>query len=229
MSVLMIEQLKQVMIENRYPVLGEKVLNDGMQLQLSTKNGLKVNFFPTKGTINVQGKNCQEKDFLDQLLKETALNGEVIDIQRRKVFIVHGHDQSSLDTLERILRKWNLEPVILSQQPNDGLTLIEKLEKYASEVSCGIVLVTPDDIGYKNGFEAVKKSRARQNVIFEFGLLVGKLGRNKIVVLRRKQDDFEFLSDVNGVVYILFEHLESSALEIYRNLKNLVHIDANRL
>lgn len=114
-----------------------------------------------------------------------------------KVFIVHGHDKLALESLARFLEKLGLEATILQEVPNQGKTLIEKFEG-ASNVGYAVVLLTPDDVG-----AAVSASdsnvRARQNVVFELGYFVGKLGRGKVCLL--KKGDVEIPSDLAGVVY----------------------------
>jgi hypothetical protein len=57
---------------------------------------------------------------------------------------MYGHDLAARTQLEAMLRRWNLEPVILEQLPSEGTTLIEKLEKYArDDVRFGVVFATP--------------------------------------------------------------------------------------
>ena len=76
-----------------------------------------------------------------------------------------------------MLRRWNCEPLILDQLPSEGQTIIEKLEKYASqEVKFAVVLATPDDEGHAKGREDEKKFRARQNVVLELGPPVEQIG-----------------------------------------------------
>ena len=224
-----VSSLKDFVVSKGYSIVSETPLNGGLQIQLVLDGNIIINFYPTTGKFNVQGKRSSEKDLFHNLLKTEFTDSEKTK-KSNKVFIIYGHDESALNDLERLLRKWGLEPIILSQQPNDGFTLIEKLEKYTEEVCCAIALVTPDDIGYKRGFEDAKKPRARQNVIFEFGLLVGKLGRKAVIVLREKTDNFEFLSDVDGVVYIQYEEkVEKSSVELFRNLNRFVYIDSSKL
>ena len=62
------------------------------------------------------------------------------------VFIVHGTDHTSLEELRTLLEKVGLNPIILHKQPNKGMTIIEKLEKY-SDVSFAFIILTPDDLG----------------------------------------------------------------------------------
>lgn len=60
-----------------------------------------------------------------------------------------------------MLRRWDLEPLILDQLPSDGSTIIEKLEKYTNKADFGIVLATPDDIGY------AKDSEDRKSIVLD--------------------------------------------------------------
>ena len=78
-----------------------------------------------------------------------------------------------------------------------------KLEKY-SNVGYAFVLLTPDDIGYPV-VESQKEEdrtigyRARQNVIFEFGYLIGKLGRSRVCCIYKQ--DITLPTDISGLVY----------------------------
>lgn len=119
----------------------------------------------------------------------------------RKVFLVHGHDDAMRQTVARYLEQLDFVVIELSEQPNMGKTIIEKLEANA-DVDFVVVLLTPDDIGAKAGsLELV--TRARQNVIFELGFFLGRLGRERVVLLYKPA--VEIPSDFHGVVYILYD------------------------
>jgi predicted nucleotide-binding protein len=69
----------------------------------------------------------------------------------RQIFIVHGHDPAARDQLELALHRLGLEPFVLMNTSGGGKTIIEALEgkigrDYSSDF--GIVLMTPDDLGY---------------------------------------------------------------------------------
>ena len=114
-----------------------------------------------------------------------------------KVFLVHGHDVAALDQTEMLLRRWGLEPIILRDRANRGMTVIEKIEAN-TDVGYAIVLLTPDDLG---GVDRENLSpRARQNVIFEWGYLVAKLGRHRVACLCKA--GVELPSDLHGIVRI---------------------------
>lgn len=118
-----------------------------------------------------------------------------------EVFIVHGRDDGPKETVARFLEKLGLKATILHEQPSEGLTIIEKLEKYANNAGFVIVLFTPDDVGaLKNEIEDKGKPRARQNVVFELGYFIGKLGRKRVCPLFK--GEIEKPSDIDGVIYV---------------------------
>jgi hypothetical protein len=114
----------------------------------------------------------------------------------RSVFVVHGHDQATRESVARFIERLGLEVVILHEQPNQGRTLIEKFETH-STVAYAVVLLTPDDTC--QGPDATT-SRARQNVIFELGYFFGTLGRQRVAALY--VHGVELPTDVNGLAYI---------------------------
>ena len=116
-----------------------------------------------------------------------------------KLFIVHGHDSATKMAVADFLRKvTGDDPIILHEQPDSGRTTIEKFEEVASEAKFAIILLTADDVGHERQAEE-NRDRARQNVIFEFGYFVGRLGRKKVVALY--EEGVELPSDINGVLY----------------------------
>lgn len=144
----------------------------------------------------------------------------------RRIFIVHGQNHQPRDALAHLVRGFGLEPVVLDQQPNAGLTIIEKLERDTSDVGFAFVIYSPDD---KGGLaeEGVLRGRTRQNVIFEHGLLVEKLGRERVCAL--VVGDVEIPSDLSGVIYERLLSIEREAAVIARVLKEagyLLDLDA---
>lgn len=118
--------------------------------------------------------------------------------QMSQVFIVHGHDGITKLDMADFIKSIGLEPIILDQQASAGKTIIEKIEHY-SNVGFGVVLYTPCDIGHKADV-LNRKYRARQNVVFEHGYLMAKLGRERVVAIVK--GDVETPNDISGVIYI---------------------------
>lgn len=114
-------------------------------------------------------------------------------------FVVHGHNnEAKLEVARFIENELKRKAIILHEQPNRGHTIIEKFENY-SNVDFAIALWTADDEGKKKN-DADLQDRARQNVIFETGFFIGKLGRQNVIVLY--EDGVEIPSDYSGVIFI---------------------------
>lgn len=137
---------------------------------------------------------------------------------RPAIFIVHGHDDTLKSEIARVIERLGFEAVILHEQANRGKTIIEKLESEIDRVKYGIVLYTADDDG------ADGQRRARQNVVFEHGFLIGRLGRERVCVIM--DDNIEKPSDNDGLVYIsrvdwkdpLLNELKAVGLDVDKNL-----------
>ncbi|MCI8365047.1 MAG: DNA-binding protein [Eubacterium sp.] len=183
-------------------------------------NGGKVNCYDT-GKYNVQGKGQEE---IRAILEGT------IQKSSRKIFVVYGHDEIARTQLEALLRRWDLEPIILDQQASGGQTIIEKLEEYGSDVGYAIVLATPDDEG-KAKDESVYKSRVRQNVVLELGMFLSKLGREHVAILLKEAVNFEKPSDIQGLVYIPFQNkVDEISVSLLRELSKQGYvIDTTRI
>lgn len=115
----------------------------------------------------------------------------------KNVFIVHGHDAELKEATARLIERQGIKPIILHEQANKGATIIEKIEAN-SDVQAAICLFTADDVG-KGKKEEKENTRARQNVVFETGYFIGKLGRKNIVII--SDNGMELPSDLQGVVY----------------------------
>lgn len=142
----------------------------------------------------------------------------------KTVFLVHGHDDAARETVARFLERLELRVIILHEQPNLGRTIIEKFETN-SDVSFAVVLLTPDDKGcsaHLNPEEA--RFRARQNVVFELGYFIGKLGRNRVCALHKGA--LELPSDYQGIVYVSMSG--PWQLELAKEIKQVIDIDLNR-
>lgn len=147
--------------------------------------------------------------------------------KKDKVFIVHGHDGEAKEKTARFIEKLGFEAIILHEKANKGMTIIEKIEEYSNDVAFGIVLYTPDDKGSaKNEAESGNLNyRARQNVVFEHGYLIGKLGRGSVAPL--VEGPIELPNDISGIVYISDKDWQ---VDIAREMKAAgYNIDFNKL
>lgn len=179
-----------------------------------------------KYTTDVTTSMFKEAEEIVRLQGNVKAETEVIEMDNNNVFIVHGHDELVKLSVARFLEKLKLTPIILHEQASGGATIIEKIEQH-SNVGFGIVLYTPCDVG-KSVNEEELKLRARQNVVFEHGYLIGKLGRRNVCALVK--DEVEKPNDISGVVYINYDSGSGWHSELLKELKNSGYeIDANLL
>ena len=208
-----LEQVKALLKIANQTIVDEKRSGNNLGTVLKLSNGCIINCWD-KGTANCQGKNA---DQITALLSDTPISS----IQNRKVFVVYGHDNHARTQLEASIRRWELEPLILDQLISSGQTIIEKLEEYTQQANFGIVLATPDDIGYPKNDEAKKQYRVRQNVVLELGMLLSKIGREKIAILLSQAEDMEKPSDIDGLIYIPFkDNVEETKLSLAKEMQN---------
>lgn len=175
---LTLEQVKTLLKKANQPIASEARTGNNLGTVLKLVNGCIVNCWD-KGTVNCQGKNVEQ-------VTAILSNENTSSISNRKVFVVYGHDTNARTQLEAMLRRWDLEPLILDQLISSGQTIIEKLEEYTQQASFGIVLATPDDIGFPKNDETKKQYRVRQNVVLELGMLLSRIGREKSQFCFRK-------------------------------------------
>lgn len=150
------------------------------------------------GYLNPQQVDAatQRRNPIEPVVPSVPSKGE--NFNNSQVFIVHGHDEIAKLDVANFITSLGLEPIILHMQASSGMTIIEKIEHY-SNVGFGVVLYTPCDVGSKVG-GLTGQYRARQNVVFEHGYLIGKLGRPRVAAIVKGQ--VETPNDISGVVYV---------------------------
>lgn len=151
-----------------------------------------------------------------ELLEPKA--GEMTAPGGTRVFIVHGRSEvRKLEVAELVRDLTGTKAAILSEYPNSGRTLIEKFEHAASEAAYAIVIASADDEGRLRGEDELQ-SRARQNVIFELGYFIGKLGRSRVALLF--EEGVETPSDAQGIAYIPLDRNNGWKLPLAKELNN---------
>lgn len=205
--------------------------NTGYRLRLDC-NAL-LNLYDS-GKCVVQGKNpgpVRDALGLDTLAKSVSYTIPKQQEVSRKVFVVYGHEQNTRGELEAMLRRWNLDPLILDQIPSGGQTIIEKLESVRQEANYAIVLATPDDVGHRRDHPDERLQRARQNVVLELGMMLALLGRQRVAILLPSSADMERPSDIHGLIYIPYkDSVTEAGLTLAKEIDAQgIHIDLNRV
>jgi predicted nucleotide-binding protein len=186
--------------------------------QFAAATGAVLNWWDTKKkTTSFQGPEIAKAAFEAAVDAACAGNNlavklpesvENTDPYATRIFVVHGHDDPAREQLERILLILGLEPFVLQNTSGGGMTIIEALERQIGkepEAKFGIILMTPDDMGYasRDGADRIQP-RARQNVVMEMGMLLASLTRQKVVILVKGH--LEQPSDAHGIIYLHFNN-----------------------
>ncbi len=181
-------------------------------VQFELKENVKINLYNT-GTLTFGGPRSDFKSTVETFVRagpdaaegeaeEPSANSQVPSEAEPRVFVVYGHDTDARDDLELILRRVQVNPIILQNIPGVGDTLIEKLEAL-TDADFACVLLTPDDIGGAKAIPDNLRPRARQNVVLELGMVLSRLGRRRVAILV-KGEHLEKPSDIDGLIYIPF-------------------------
>jgi predicted nucleotide-binding protein len=195
--------------------------------QLKGPDGANCNWSSTKGTIWCDGKPAAKAALEGQIAAaldtsfeaRAAASVRATPAASRKVFVVYGHDGATRTSLEAMLRRWGLEPLILDQLTSGGQTIIEKLESVRKEANFAIVLATPDDEGHRKEHPEEKAFRARQNVVLELGMMLSVLGRSKVAIVLKTDVNMERPSDIHGLIYVPFkEDISEAALVLAKEI-----------
>jgi predicted nucleotide-binding protein len=157
-------------------------------------------------------KNLPEQDLEKELLQIKTTTKQ-ISKGNGKVFIGHGRNQLWARVQLFLQDDLKLKTVTFESESRTSETIVNILEGFLNESSFAILVMTAED-ETSDG-----KIRARQNVIHEAGLFQGRLGFEKVVIL--KESETEDFSNIAGLQYIPFtgENIEQCFYELQRKLK----------
>ncbi len=154
----------------------------------------------------------------DDLLKEFESIKPKPQLKSRglgKIFI--GHGRSKLWARLQLFLKddLNLHTLTFEDESRTSESIINILNEFLDNSSFAILVMTAEDE------TADGKNRTRQNVIHEAGLFQGRLGFDKVIIL--KQDGLEEFTNIAGLQYIPFsgDNIEQCFYELQRKFKKL--------
>jgi predicted nucleotide-binding protein len=205
------EQLKEFIQSRGFE--GDWSHDDPAKYVFRSRNGAILNWWGATSTIQFQGDSDDrarlEAIFADGVPAAEWVGSVRAPIQEKhQIFIVHGHDTEARDQLELALHRLDLEPFILMNTSGGGQTIIEALEGQIGRdfrSDFGIVLMTPDDMGYLQVDGADRaEPRPRQNVVLETGMLLSSLTRLRMAILVKGH--VELPSDLSGVIQLRYNN-----------------------
>ena len=157
--------------------------------------------------------------------KSYTVNNQV---RSNQIFVVNGNDNELKQEVIQTLEKLEVEPINLTEEANSKNKLITKVSEHPN-VSFAVVLVSPDDIAHSKEKTADESSyQATQNVIFELGYFLGKLGKQNVVAIYPPQKNFNIPTEYEGILWI--EHKVGWYFKLINELKACnFDVDANKL
>ena len=149
----------------------------------------------------------------------------------RRVIVVSGADDEMKQALTGALTKLSLIPLVMCEEPSQGKKIVENFSREYADVAFAVVLLSPNDFAYsKNDAATKRKLRPQQDVVFELGFLLGKLGIGNVLVFFRECANFEIPTDFEGIKVTAFDDRDSWKLALIRELTNCgYNINADRI
>lgn len=167
---------------------------------------------------NIDKLNQSFLDYFNKALEDILNADQQISVDKRideikvdRIFIIHGHDNELKKEVQLLLYRANLTDIVLHEQPDSGGTIIDKLIEESKSACYVIALLSPDDE------LADGTTRARQNVILEIGYFLGKLGKERVRLLKKGAVDIP--SDLQGILYQDYDEHGAWRIKLLKEMK----------
>ena len=101
-----------------------------------------------------------------------------------------------------------------------GGTNIEALEAEAARSDFAVLILSPDDKVFSRGKESIAP---RDNLIFELGLFMGAIRRNRALIVVPKDKLLKLPSDLDGITTIRYEQIKGKLKAAVLQIRNVVN------
>ena len=139
-----------------------------------------------------------------------------------QVFLVRGSNEMWMRAVAGLLeRAGPYEVTVLNERPNDRVRLLEPFAEQAPGSRYAVVLLTADDVGgsrLDSDLAPCLSPRARQNVVFQMGVLVTALTPGRVCVLY--EDGVELPCDLDGIAHVRLDPAGSWQSKLLRQLRS---------
>ncbi|WP_455221452.1 TIR domain-containing protein, partial [Kaarinaea lacus] len=130
-----------------------------------------------------------------------------------KIFLVYANDIGMKGDVSIFLSKMGVSTIVLKDSADTGFSLIDELEKH-NDVHYAIVMLNPDASGIS------------ENIVYELGLIVGRLGKNRVCGLVKEY--ISILANYSGISYVPVDPAGAWKFLLIKQLKEAgFNIDAN--
>ena len=149
----------------------------------------------------------------------------------QQALVVAGLDSEMTANVVGTVTKLGFTPVVFdAHDKNAPADLIEGFDKY-KDAALGIVMLADDEVGtLRSEFPKNVKLRAKPQVVFQGGFLLGKLGVTKVIFLYLPRQNFEFPFDMEKLSSIAYDDKNRWHFDFLKELKGRgFAVDANQL
>jgi len=224
-----VDEILNVLRSQGFAITSVEDAKDGINKVIKVRDCTITTY--SNGNHQVQGPNGITKQHLQGLLPNVSQSKASATAAmttrsvppKKRVFLVHGHDENNLLRLQKCLYADGYEPIVLKDLPHLGMTgsLLEKLERiFAEGIDCAVILYTPCD---KYEFASGHVSRVRPNVDLELGWCMAKLSRDKVILLKKEcaEGAFDMPSDISGATRHQFrDNIETILHDILNEVRS---------
>lgn len=149
------------------------------------------------------------KELSRRLLQRNALLAQPRD--KVRVFIISSAE--ALEIARAIQNSFDHDPFTVVIWTDGVFRVanypIENLERELDNSDFAIAIAQPDDITSSRG---VVGPSPRDNVIFELGFFMGRLGRHRAILVEPRGEEIKLPSDLSGIATITYKYAKGSDL-----------------
>lgn len=124
--------------------------------------------------------------------------------QRHQIFVGHTGDDAMASMIRHLLRTMDLKPVGVEDISSSSQTWMERLDDLAGSSDAAIVILGRESSGDRAG------EISRSNILFELGLLHGRLGRDRVLTVVTR--DAVLPSDLGSFQYLASDSARDDVL-----------------
>lgn len=149
----------------------------------------------------------------------------------QQVLVVPGLNAEMNSNIVNTLNKLGFASVVFDSQDKEASKkLLERFDQY-KDAAFGVVVLADDEVGtLRLEYPKNVKMRARPQVVFLGGFLLGKLGASKLIFLYVPRQNFEFPFEMDGFCSLAYDDKNRWHFDFLKELKSRgFTVDANQL
>lgn len=150
--------------------------------------------------------------------------------ENRGVLLLHTREDEMTLSVVSLLDKLGVEATMIDETQSSSASQIEGIAALPDLGFCLIILPSDDRSGLPGLTAKIAKPRHRQDIIFELGYLVGRLGQGRVAVLHGGDRPSDVPTGFFGVAYLPYQADGGWQINLIKLLKAAGHrVDANVL